>query len=119
MHPMKRAKLVRQWRQTFALLALEATIPSLEEVSIIVTPYAKDRRWRADVGAAAPCAKACIDGLTDAGVFPDDNPDYVKYLGFHAPVIGKGDGLEIEITGIKSGESQKGKKLPYRNGTRK
>lgn len=100
-------------------LALEAHIPALEDVKIIVTPFSKDKRWRADTSSCHPAAKASIDGLVDAGVMVDDNPDYLKYVGFNAPIINGEDALVLEITGIKADESTKGKKLPYRNGTRK
>ena len=98
--PMQRAHLVKKWREAFRYLAVEANIPHyLRDVSIIVTPYYKDNRAVSDCGGVAPAAKAAIDGLVDANVMEDDNPKFLKFLGFRAPVIGHGDGLELEIVG--------------------
>lgn len=100
LHPKQRAKLVREWREAFWLLAHEAHVPRhLTDVAVIATPFLSNRRGMQDVGAAFPAAKAAIDGLVDAGVLVDDDPRYLKYLGFHAPVIGRGDGLELTVRG--------------------
>lgn len=127
MHHMKRASLVRKWREAFYFLALEAKLPQLENVSIVCSPYAKDGRWRADCGAIFPTVKAAIDGLIDAGMCEDDNPDYVKYIGFNAPIISGYDRLELEITGDEIGPALivpkkvvvKNPKPAYNNGRRK
>lgn len=115
MNKYKRAALVKEWREAFEILAREAKIPALEDVSIVITPYAKDKRWRADTSSCHPTAKASIDGLVDAGVMEDDNPDYLKFVGFNAPIINGEDALEMVITGIRVGESRKTKKQPYKN----
>lgn len=52
------------------------------------------------MGACAPAAKAAIDGIRDAGVWPDDDALYVVELVFSAPVYGEGDALEIRIEPI-------------------
>lgn len=116
MNRYQRAKKVKEWRDAFLILALEAQIPPLEDVRIIVTPHSRDKRWRADTSACHPAVKASIDGLVDAKVLVDDNPDYLKYIGFNAPIITGEDSLELEITGIKSAESKPSRKLPYKNG---
>jgi hypothetical protein len=45
----------------------------------------------ADTGGHFPVAKACIDGLVDAGVIPDDGPNFVKSLEFRSPVVDGGE----------------------------
>jgi len=36
---------------------------------------------RRDSDGPAPTVKACVDGLVDAGCWPDDTPEYVETLG--------------------------------------
>lgn len=107
---------MKEWREAFYILAIEARIPHLSDVSIKILPYSKDKRWRSDCAACAPTAKACIDGLVDANVMTDDNPDHLKMVSFYAPIVNGEDALELIIEGVRSGESRKSKKIPYRNG---
>jgi hypothetical protein len=45
--------------------------------------------------------KAAIDGIVDAGVLDDDNPDHLLYVTFYpVEVIGR-DGLRLTITEIQ------------------
>ena len=44
----------------------------------------------ADTGGHFPVAKACIDGLVDAGGVKDDGPEFVGSLTFRSPYIEKG-----------------------------
>jgi hypothetical protein len=103
MHKYERAQKVARWRKAFHALALEQNMPLLENIHVYITPFHKDRRWVADVGNVYPSFKAALDGLRDAGVMVDDNPDWVKYVGFHEPVIGDGDGLELVVVGDEAG----------------
>ncbi len=67
----------------------------------ILVPLATNRRWRPDVGACYPAVKAAIDGIVDAGVLDDDNPDHLLYVTFYpVEVIGR-DGLRLTITEIQ------------------
>lgn len=95
-HWSKNATRTKRWRAAFHRLALEAGITNAGPCRITVTPYLQ-RRPTQDVGACAPAAKAAIDGLVDAGVWPDDTPDHVVEIVFRAPVIGEGNALEIDI----------------------
>ena len=52
-------------------------------------PILGDRR-RQDTAACVLATKAAIDGIVDAGVVPDDNPQYMKYVRFWPPVVVKG-----------------------------
>lgn len=97
-HFHARAARVKPWRAAFCELATQADIPLLNEIHVIATPYLKGRRQ--DIGNCFPAAKAAVDGLIDAGVIDDDNPDHWTYLGFRIPVMGKEDALEIEVIEI-------------------
>jgi crossover junction endodeoxyribonuclease RusA len=86
-HHHKRAKIVRQWREAFAVLAAEAAIPGgIEAIEVEATPYLTPRGRTQDVAACMPAVKAAIDGLVDAGVIEDDSPKYLKSLTFNAPI---------------------------------
>jgi len=91
MHYHKRAKLVKAWREAAFDAATEAEVPSLGAIEVVFIPLRKDRRHMADTGGHFPVAKACIDGLVDAGVLPDDGPNFVRALEFRAPQVDGGD----------------------------
>jgi len=104
MHFHKRAKLVRGWREAAYVAALEAKIPAMHSIEVVFVPCRKNRRNMADTGGHFPVAKACIDGLVDAGVIPDDGPKFVTSLTFRAPYIDGGEDralLIINETGRK------------------
>lgn len=56
-----------------------------------------NRRSIPDVGACMPAVKALVDGLVDAGCFPDDGPHIVRELTFAVEVTGR-SALTLEIT---------------------
>lgn len=56
-----------------------------------------NRRSIPDVAACMPAVKPVIDGLVDAGCFPDDGPDIVRELAFSVRVTGRA-ALTLEIT---------------------
>ena len=99
-HWSKNADRTKTWRTAFQLLAIEGGVPPLGACRVVVTPYLRNRSGRQDVGACAPAAKAAIDGIRDAGAWPDDTDEYVVELVFRAPVYGQGDALEIRIEPI-------------------
>jgi hypothetical protein len=94
------AKLTAKWREAFRLLALEAGVADLGPTVVTVTPYLRDRRGRQDTGACFPAAKAAVDGICDAGAWPDDTAAYVVEVRFRPPIYGEGDGLVIELAPI-------------------
>jgi len=96
-HHMERAAKTRDTREAFGWMAKIQHVPALAAIEVYATPLAKDRRWRQDVGACFPAVKAAIDGLVDAGVLPDDNPQFVRALTFYPAEIGDMDGLRLQI----------------------
>ena len=94
---MERAAKVRDMRDSFGWLAKAEQVPALPAIKVYATPRAKDRRWKQDVGACFPAVKAAVDGLVDAGVLPDDNPQFVRALTVFPAEIGDVDGLRIVI----------------------
>ena len=96
-HWASTARLTSEWRNAFAVLACECGVGELGPTIVTVTPYLRDRRGKQDVGACFPAAKAAIDGICDAGAWPDDDATNVVELRFNPPVYGHGDALEIRL----------------------
>jgi hypothetical protein len=70
-----------------------------------VEPHQKGGRSQ-DVGACNPAVKAAIDGLVDAGILPDDSPEFVRSLVFLPPLKDK-NSLVIYIRGAKKGRAMR------------
>jgi crossover junction endodeoxyribonuclease RusA len=71
-----RAQLTKEWRTAAGWTFRSLNIPRLERVHIWVHWNAVDGRQR-DPANCYPTVKACIDGITDAGVIPDDDAAHV------------------------------------------
>jgi crossover junction endodeoxyribonuclease RusA len=69
------AALVRSLRHEAILRTRIAGIPACERVAIELHYAPKDRRRR-DPFNLVPTLKPIEDGIVDAGVIPDDTPDY-------------------------------------------
>lgn len=104
MHHFTRAKNVKEWREASTVVAKARKIPSLGAVEVIFTPHRKNRQGLADTGGHFPVAKACIDGLVDAGVLTGDGPDIVRRLTFTAPVISGESKAEIFIIEVETND---------------
>lgn len=72
MHWASRSQRVKGWRLATYLRAKQVGLPRLEFARIVCEVRFSDARRR-DPGNWAPTAKACVDGLVDAGVFDDDD----------------------------------------------
>jgi crossover junction endodeoxyribonuclease RusA len=81
LHRMKEAALIVAWREAVGWQALAKfrrthhLPPSIVDVALPV----KGKRRR-DPHNWTPTAKAALDGLVDAGWWPDDNSDWVTLL---------------------------------------
>ena len=93
------AELVKTWRTAFELLAKSERIPAMAWISVTAEPHQKGGRLQ-DVGACNPAVKAAIDGIVDAGVLPDDSPQYMKSLIFLPPQNDK-NSLVLYIRGAR------------------
>lgn len=69
-------EVARTWRHAAATAARTQGIPTMTRARVIVT-FHKATARRYDPGNLAPVSKAIVDGLVDAGVFPDDSHEYV------------------------------------------
>lgn len=76
-HWATRARLTADVRRATHLLALAAKLPKgATHVTVALHYVPRDRRRR-DPSNLMPTQKAALDGLVDAGLVPDDTPDYV------------------------------------------
>jgi crossover junction endodeoxyribonuclease RusA len=76
-HPKARARLVKRWRTQTRIFALEQLTgitlgPSIVQVEIPVVGTA-----RRDPHNYFATVKPIVDGLVDAGAWPDDTPEHV------------------------------------------
>lgn len=72
----EKARLTRQIRESAYWVAKQADIAPAEPAAVLTVWFPPTRRRR-DAGSCAPTTKAAIDGLVDAGVWPDDDPAHV------------------------------------------
>ena len=97
-HHHARAKLVKLWRDR-ALVEARATHsrPLTSPVSVAVVMHWPDNRRR-DLDGGAPTAKACLDGIQDAGLIAGDDHRHVTRLTFTADPGSGEPGVTITIT---------------------
>lgn len=75
-HPHARADLTRLVRHAATQCAKAAHIPPQPRSAVTAAWFPPDRRRR-DVSSLHMLSKAAIDGLVDAGLWPDDDPTHV------------------------------------------
>ena len=76
-HWAPKAAKTRTWRSVTASYARSEGIPRLDRAHIVVQPcFTRQNRTR-DITNWMPTAKACVDGLTDAGLWLDDDDAHV------------------------------------------
>lgn len=94
LHRMQEAKLTAMVRGAAA--ERFATFPPVEKVDVTMTWTVKDRRRR-DAENPVATLKALCDGLVDAGIVPDDTPEYMHK---NMPVIQyeKGATPDVRLT---------------------
>jgi crossover junction endodeoxyribonuclease RusA len=77
-HWATKARAVKEVRSTTATLARVLRIPACERIHVTLHYIPRDGRRR-DQDNIVATLKPCIDGLVDAGIVPDDSPDYVTW----------------------------------------
>lgn len=75
-HWSRHSRLTRIWRTHTNAAARQARIPRLEKAHITATIH-KTRAGRWDPANLYPTVKACVDGLVDARVLPDDDAEHL------------------------------------------
>jgi crossover junction endodeoxyribonuclease RusA len=77
-HRMEDATEVAQIRHDVGWIVKAARMPPSDHVTVGLEYVPATRRCRDGGENLCPTLKACIDGVVDAGVVPDDAPEYVK-----------------------------------------
>ncbi|MGH3503177.1 MAG: hypothetical protein ACRDQA_20120, partial [Nocardioidaceae bacterium] len=74
-------------------------IPHLQRAHIVAVYQPPDRRRR-DPANLYPAVKACVDGLVDARVLPDDDAAHVVGPDMRLAPIARGGRLTLHITDL-------------------
>lgn len=78
LHWAVRANLTAAWRKATGWTAVAAKVPALGQSRVVAElEMVSRRRTRIDPANYAPTAKAAVDGLVDAGIWPDDSSGWV------------------------------------------
>lgn len=97
-HHMAHAKLVAEVRLTAGWVVKAARIPACERVTVGLVYVPATRRRRDGGENYADTLKAVIDGVVDAGVVPDDTPEYViRLMPVVAPVDRDNHGVFLTL----------------------
>lgn len=94
----------KRWREAGWALAREAGVPSCDAIALTVRGRYPDRRSLPDTDALAPAVKGVLDGLVDAGVIPDDGPDFVRCISYRPPLVAAGEPPALIVTIDDEGE---------------
>ena len=96
LHWAARAKRIKAWRVAARAACVQQAVAAMGPAVVsIELPFARGGR-RDPMNYIGTCFKAAIDGLVDAGLWPDDTADYVT---IEQPVLrGGGDAVVLRIT---------------------
>jgi crossover junction endodeoxyribonuclease RusA len=92
LHYAAHARIKAQVRADTAVLVRAAGVPPLRAISIDLHYVPRDRRRRDPLNLVATL-KCVEDGVVDAGVIPDDTPDYLLPT---MPTIDKHDPSDLK-----------------------
>lgn len=94
-HWRVKAALTADWRLRAGWEAVRAKVPPLPRAHIVAELRFADRRRR-DPANWHPTVKACVDGLVDVGVLPDDNAKHLLGPDLRlGPAVGAGRGAVV------------------------
>ena len=102
MHHFKRAEHVKTFRDiamitTKVEMRRGGIIKFTTPVHVEFFPHQAKAGKIADTANHLPPAKACLDGVVDAGLLTDDTPEFVLSQRFWPPVKGAGVGITLLI----------------------
>jgi crossover junction endodeoxyribonuclease RusA len=100
-HWTKRSAHAQEWREKFWV---EGAQNRHRFTAVNITAEIVQKRPLTDCGNGMPTIKAAIDGLIDAGVLPDDSPEYVKSITMMAPRLPAPGESQALILTIKEAE---------------
>ena len=97
MHWAKKAQLTKHWRALTMVNAMAADLPRNLDRIHITAHVTKPTNRQYDVHNLMPTLKACVDGLVDYGLIPDDTNKYLTGPDLRQGGKGK-PGITITIT---------------------
>ncbi len=77
LHWARKAELTRRCREATGWLVRSKNLPGARRLTVTLHYQPAEPRRR-DAHNLYPTVKACVDGLVDAGVVPDDSTEYVS-----------------------------------------
>jgi crossover junction endodeoxyribonuclease RusA len=89
-----RSSRTKAWREAAKQRAIAMHLPQLKS-AYVLAELRFSTNARRDPANWAPTAKACVDGLVDAGVFVDDSYKFVT-----GPDMRVGDKVSVERRGL-------------------
>ena len=92
----------KEWREQFAW---HAKVQRMKPIPTPVVVHVRQKIAKGklpDAGSNSTVGKAGLDGLVDAGLLPDDSPQYVRAVVLHAPVKADRDSLIIELETVSA-----------------
>ncbi len=96
------ARLTAEWRKAGFAYAKQAGLPALGPSRVIGELHVNARRRvHIDPGNFYLVAKAAVDGLVDAGIWPDDNSEWVEGPDMRLGPLAKDEALVLRIWGQK------------------
>lgn len=99
LHYRAEAKIKADLREATRWLIRHAGIPPLNHIQVALVWTVPDRRSR-DTDNPLLTAKTCVDAIVDAGVIPNDTPEYITRDMTHI-IYSKGERrLELTITEV-------------------
>ena len=99
-HWRHRAEVTAALRQAAGWLAYAQKIPRLDRAHVLAVYHPPDRRRR-DPANLYPSVKACVDGLTDAGAWADDDAAHVAGPDMRLGDVWPGGRLVLTITELQ------------------
>jgi hypothetical protein len=75
-HWRTKARGAKAWRSATRESAFAFAVSPFQRAHVTIT-FHKNNRLKYDVGNLMPTAKPVVDGLVDAGVFPDDDNRHI------------------------------------------
>jgi crossover junction endodeoxyribonuclease RusA len=95
-HWRRRAADVKHWRTATATHAHRWHTSECPPSMIVITFDVPDNRRR-DPANLFATVKACVDGMVDAGWWPDDTPEYVTVVEPLIRVVGRKAPLMVTV----------------------